>query len=97
MRCSIADMRNKEVINLQDGTRLGFAGDVEIDTENARLTAIIIYDRARFFGLLGRTDDIVIPWENIDVIGDETILVKHTLYASPQRRSQSLWNRFFGG
>ena len=34
MKCSIADMRNKEVINLQDGTRLGFVGDVEIDTEN---------------------------------------------------------------
>ena len=42
MKCSIADMRNKEVINLQDGTRLGFVGDVEIDTENAKLTTIII-------------------------------------------------------
>ena len=74
MKCSIADMRNKEVINLQDGTRLGFVGDVEIDTENAKLTTIIIYGRSRLFGLLGRTDDIMIPWENIDVIGDETIL-----------------------
>ena len=41
MKCSIADMRNKEVIKLQDGTRLGFVGDVEIDTENAKLTTII--------------------------------------------------------
>ena len=97
MKCSIADMRNKEVINLQDGTRLGFVGDVEIDTENAKLTTIIIYGRSRLFGLLGRTDDIMIPWENIDVIGDETILVNHTIYASPQRRKQSLWSQFFGG
>ena len=94
MKCSIADMRNKEVINLQDGTRLGFVGDVEIDTENAKLTTIIIYGRSRLFGLLGRTDDIMIPWENI---GDETILVNHTIYASPQRRKQSLWSQFFGG
>ncbi|MFR5068812.1 MAG: hypothetical protein ACLTE2_02505 [Eubacteriales bacterium] len=49
------------------------------------------------FGLLGRTDDIMIPWENIDVIGDETILVNHTIYASPQRRKQSLWSQFFVG
>ena len=97
MKCSIADMRNKEVINLQDGTRLGFVGDVEIDTENAKLTTIIIYGRSRLFGLLGRTDDIMIPWENIDVIGDETILVNHTIYASLQRRKQSLWSQFFGG
>ena len=82
MKCSIADMRNKEVINLQDGTRLGFVGDVEIDTENAKLTTIIIYGRSRLFGLLGRTDDIMIPWENIDVIGDETILVNHTIYGT---------------
>ena len=78
MKCSIADMRNKEVINLQDGTRLGFVGDVEIDTENAKLTTIIIYGRSRLFGLLG-------------------ILVNHTIYASPQRRKQSLWSQFFGG
>ena len=97
MKCSIADMRNKEVINLQDGTRLGFVGDVEIDTENAKLTTIIIYGRSRLFGLLGRTDDIMIPWENIDVIGDETILVNHTIYASPQGRKQSLSSQFFGG
>ena len=70
---------------------------MEIDTENAKLTTIIIYGRSRLFGLLGRTDDIMIPWENIDVIGDETILVNHTIYASPQRRKQSLWSQFFGG
>ncbi len=97
MKCSIADMRNKEVINLQDGTRLGFVGDVEIDTENAKLTTIIIYGRSRLFVLLGITDDIMIPWENIDVIGDETILVNHTIYAATPRRKQSLWSQFFGG
>lgn len=96
MKCSIADMRNKEVINLQDGTRLGFVGDVEIDTETAKLMTIIIYGRSRFFGLLGRTDDMTVPWENVDVIGDETILVNHMVYASAPRRRQSLWSQFFG-
>ncbi len=96
MKCSIADMKNKEVINLQDGTRLGFVGDVEFDTETAKLVAIIIYGRSRLFGLLGRTDDITVLWESIDVIGEETILVNHMVYAAPPRRRQSLWNQFFG-
>ncbi len=96
MKCSIAEMRNKEVINLQDGTRLGFVSDVEIDTENARLTTVIIYGKARLFGLLGRTQDMLIPWENISIIGDETILVHHTVYAEPQNRRQRTWDRFFG-
>ncbi len=97
MKCSITEMRNKEVINLQDGTRMGFVSDVELDTDSARLISVIIYGRARLFGLLGRTQDIMIPWENIDVIGDETILVNHITYAQPQRRRQGLWNQFFNG
>lgn len=30
---------------------------------------------AALFGLLGREDDIIIKWQDIEVIGDETILV----------------------
>ena len=65
-------------------------------TENAKLTAIIIYGRSRLFGLLGRTDDIMIPWENIDVIGDETILVNHTIYAATKKKAKFM-EPIFGG
>ena len=62
MNCRIVDLRNKEVINIKNGARLGYVSDVEVDTCDARLVAIIIYGRARFFGLLGREDDCVIDW-----------------------------------
>ena len=51
-------------------------GDIELDTETAALTAIVIRGRWRWFGLLGREKDIVIPWEEIEVIGEDTILVR---------------------
>ena len=47
----------------------------EIDTVTARVLSLVIYGRLRFFGLLGREDDIIIKWQDIEVIGDETILV----------------------
>ncbi len=78
MNCCIDDMRHKEVINVKDGMRLGNVCDLEIDTTNARVTAIIIYGRLRWFGLLGREDDVVIRWQDIQVIGDDTILVNYS-------------------
>lgn len=75
MLCKIDDLRNKQVVCVKDGCVLGFVSDIEMDTENGSLTSIIIFGRLRFFGLLGREEDIVIPWDDINVIGSETILV----------------------
>lgn len=75
MLCRIDDLRNKQVVCVKDGCVLGFISDVEMDTESGNLTSIIIFGRLRFFGLLGREDDIIIPWDDIKVIGTETVLV----------------------
>lgn len=63
MVCRINDFKYKDVVDAADGCRLGYVGDVELDTADARLTAIVIRGRLRLFGLLGREDDLVIPWE----------------------------------
>ncbi len=72
----IAELRDRQVVNVNDGTVLGVVGDVELDTNSGKLSAIVIYGRQKAFGILGREDDIVIPWSEIEVIGSETILVK---------------------
>lgn len=86
MRCRCIDMRNKEVINVKTGVRLGCVSDIEIDTHEAKLIAIIIYGRLKCFGLLGRDDDIIIRWEDIEVIGEDTILVKHNVGIKRKKR-----------
>ena len=75
MIARISDMHNKEVINVCDGTRLGYVDDLEVDTCTAQITALVIYGRNRLLGLLGRESDIIIQWKDIEVVGDETILV----------------------
>ena len=75
MLCRIDDLKNKQVVCVKDGCVLGFISDVEMDTESGNLTSIVIFGRLRFFGLLGREDDIIIPWNDINVIGSETVLV----------------------
>lgn len=94
MNCRLADLRNKEVICIKDGTRIGCVNDVEVDIKCAKLVSIIIYGRLKCFGLLGRCDDIIICWDNIEVIGDDTILVNYNLRCRPKRKFKFI-NNFF--
>ena len=97
MICRIIDMRHKEVINIKDGTRVGCVCDIEIDTTDARVIAIVIYGRLRCFGLFGREDDIIIKWEDIKVIGDDTILVCYNNFCRTKKRSHAFGGLFSGG
>ncbi len=72
----IAELKDRQVICLKNGALLGIVGDIELDTETGRLSSIVIFGKNRGFGLFGRDDDIVIPWDEIEIIGNETILVK---------------------
>lgn len=87
MICRIVDMKNKEVINMKDGCRIGCVNDVEVDMKCAKIIAIVVYGKLKLFGLLGREDDIIIKWENIEVIGDDTILVNINPHNNRKRKS----------
>lgn len=83
--CSITELRNKEVINAKSGCRIGFVSDVEINTCDGKLVSIIVWGKCRCFGLFGKDDDIRICWNDIQVIGDDTILVCADIPERPQR------------
>ena len=42
MQCRMVELRYKEVINICDGCRLGFVGDVEVLIPEGRVTALIV-------------------------------------------------------
>jgi YlmC/YmxH family sporulation protein len=77
----VSDLKLKEVINVIDGKRLGAITDIEIDVESGRLTAIVVPGNSRFLGLFGRNEDVIIPWEKINKIGFDVILVEAAAYA----------------
>ena len=76
MSISTEELKEKEVINILSGEKLGYADDFEIDTETGNVIALVILGRNRFFGLFGREDNIVIPFSEIKLIGHDTILVE---------------------
>jgi len=84
----IAELRNKEVINISDGRRLGCVYDVEIDVCDGRVISIVVIGNSGFFG---RDDEYIIPWCDIDKIGDDIILVNYKLEYLPRRKTKGLF------
>ena len=83
MVCRITELHNKEVIDLDTGNRLGCVDDVEVDTCTAQLCAIVVHGRPKWLGFAGHEEDLVIPWKDIEIIGEETVLVNRP--AAPHR------------
>ena len=75
MNISMEQLRYKEVVSLADGTRFGYVGDLEVDTDLGQVTALIIPGRPRLLGLLGREPDRTIPWSAVRRFGEDIVLV----------------------
>jgi len=75
MQCRMKDMRCKEVINICDGCRLGYVSELEFKLPEGQICALIVYGQCRFFGLFGRGEEYYIPWDCIQRIGDDIILI----------------------
>ena len=76
---STTELRRKEIINLCDGSRLGFACDFEFDKCSAQITGLRLEQQTGFLGL-GAGERVIIPWSKIQCIGEDTILVNFTCY-----------------
>ena len=76
MECRGSELRYKEIINVSDGSRYGWVGDVEVDLDSGQVRALVVPGRLRLFGLLGREEDRVFPWEAVRRFGADTILVE---------------------
>lgn len=75
MICSFSGIRTKEVVDLHTGLKIGYVDDIELDSVSGKIVSLVVYGKARAFGLMGRDDDIVIKCSDIELIGEDIILV----------------------
>ena len=71
-RCNSEDFRDKQVVCVADGRLLGYVAEIEFDVCDGRITAIIVCGEG---GILSRGSELLIPWEKIEKIGEDVILV----------------------
>ena len=74
MGCRTRDMREKAVISVCDGRCLGNICDFEIDPCCGKIEAIFVPGFSGKFWS-GRGCDVRIPWDKIQQIGEDAILV----------------------
>ena len=72
----ISDLRSKDIVNTLDGKKLGAIKDIELDLAEGRIQAIILPGPGKILRIFGRSDDIVVPWEQIKKIGRDVVLVE---------------------
>ena len=94
MLTTVGELCKKEVVNLSDGTCLGFADDILIDIETRKTAAIIIKGKARLFGVFGYEDDISVSWDKIERVGEDIILVKTENIGKIHNESESFLKNF---
>ncbi|MCD7732554.1 MAG: YlmC/YmxH family sporulation protein [Oscillospiraceae bacterium] len=75
MKCTLTELKHKEIIETKTGTMLGKISDIEINTDDASVVSVIVYGRPRFFGILGRDSDMIIRYSDIDLVGRDAVLI----------------------
>ncbi|WP_129596421.1 YlmC/YmxH family sporulation protein [Anaerophilus nitritogenes] len=72
---STYDLREKEIINITDGRRLGYVSDIEVNLEKGRIEALVLPGPGKILNFFGKENDYLITWSEIKKIGVDVILV----------------------
>ncbi|KAF1084583.1 PRC-barrel domain protein [Sporotomaculum syntrophicum] len=74
----LGELAGKEIININDGARLGVIGetDLAIDDETGQIESIILPRRGNLLSMFSEKQELIIPWEAIKKVGFEVIIVE---------------------
>ena len=59
------DFKHKEVVNINNGKRMGYVQDVCADLNTGSITSIIVPGENKLASMFSNKNDIVIPWDKI--------------------------------
>lgn len=71
----LSTVSEKCVINLCNGKELGYVCDVRFTCDEGKICALVV---PRDNGILsfGKCESIIIPWDKVECIGEDAILVR---------------------
>jgi len=75
----LSDLQDKDIINIEDGTKIGNIIDVIIDI-NGSIIALVVQKNKFLSNIFGSRDEIEVKWQQIQKIGEDVILVKMSIY-----------------
>ncbi len=69
----LSDLQDKDIVNVEDGKKIGKIIDVVID-EQGNMKALIV-QRTKMLNMFSNTSEIEVKWNQIKKIGTDVILV----------------------
>lgn len=74
----LSRLGGKEIVNLNDGGRLGVIADSDlvIDEKSGKIIALLVPDIRSQFRFFGDRGEIEIPWEAIKKIGNDMVIIE---------------------
>ena len=97
-KITFCELTQKEVISCCNGCRIGTVYDVEIDSDCGRVLSILVRENSRRFEFSGKSKCINIPWERIDKIGEDFIIVNQSFVCECEEQKnegkKSIWSAF---
>lgn len=91
-----SELMNKDVINIRDGSRLGYIQDLKINASNGDICSVMVPGPSKivdFFG--GNHGEYWIEWCQICKIGTDIILVDIDLLRCFKEKAEKQKNRLF--
>ncbi|TYR82768.1 YlmC/YmxH family sporulation protein [Priestia megaterium] len=81
----LSELSGKEIVDVKRAERLGILGqtDLEINEHTGQIKALII-PSVKWFGFRRQGDDIRVPWNHIEKIGADMVIVNIKEYESTQ-------------
>ncbi len=80
MEISFTDLKNKDVINITDGKKLGHIVDIVFDSTNGQVIGIVVPGDKKLFR---KNDDIFVPLARLKKIGNDVIIVSLQFVGQP--------------
>lgn len=71
----LRELQEKTVINIRNCKCLGNVIDLDIDTKDGCVCALILPGPGRFLGIFCREYELFVPWHHVKKIGPDIILV----------------------
>ena len=76
-----SDLQEKEVINICDGSRLGYVSDLELELPAGRIVSLLIPTESERWNFFCRQKMLYVPWRCIKRIGQDIFLVEVHVYS----------------
>lgn len=73
----LTELMSKDIINDEDGIKLGKIIDIELDSNDGNIISVIINKGIKLSNIFSTKEQIVIPWNKIIKIGNDVIIVDY--------------------